>query len=142
MLTSNRIVSSFDPLGFWHQFYGDLNDVWPVRQVAAEMPLNLWTSAEGAELNAELPGRELDDVQVSVHRDVVSIEARATASESPETATAVRQERVHPQISRQVRLPFEIDPDRVQASYERGVLRIMLQRHQSTMPSKVTVKAG
>jgi HSP20 family protein len=93
-------------------------------------------------VSVELPGRDAEDIQVSVHRDVLTLELKNGSSAPPEGATPVRVERNRPTVTRQLRLPFEVDAERVEATYERGVLRIHLYRHQATMPTKVTVAAG
>ncbi len=142
MLTSNRIHSYFDPWKVWHQLHNDLNDLWSPGSIAPEMPLNVWKKEDQAVLDVELPGRQLEDIDVSVHRDVVTVEVGAGDRDVPEKATAVREERHQTPMSRHVRLPFEVDTDRVEATYDRGMLRVELHRLASTLPAKISVKAG
>jgi len=142
MLTSNRIHSYLDPWKVWNQLHNELNDLWTPGAIAPEMPLNLWKKEDQAILDVELPGRRLEDIDVSVHRDVVTVEVEAAERDVPENGTDVREERQLVPMARHVRLPFEIDTDRVEATYDRGLLRVALHRLASTLPSKVTVKAG
>ena len=142
MLTSNRIHSYFDPWKVWHQLHNELNDLWTPGSITPEMPLNVWKKEDQAILDVELPGRRLEDIDVSVHRDVVTVELGAGDRDMPENGTPVREERRLAPLSRHVRLPFEIDTERVGATYDRGMLRVELHRLASTLPSKVTVKAG
>ena len=142
MLTTNRIHSYFDPWKVWHQLHNELNDLWSPGAIVAEMPLNVLKKEDQAIVDVELPGRLLEYIDVSVHRDVVTIEVGAGDRDVPENATAVREERHQDAMSRHVRLPFEIDTERVEATYDRGMLRVELRRLASTLPAKIPVKAG
>jgi HSP20 family protein len=127
----------------WSQLHGELNELWgSTHPNLSEAPMNLWAKPDEAFVSIELPGRKLEDIHVSVHRDVLTIELENNAAVTPENATPVRVERNGSALTRQVRLPFEVDTDRVDATYEMGLLRIRLHRHQSTMPTKVTVSAA
>ena len=142
MMTANRIHAHFDPWTMWRQLHGELNELWNPHSSPPDMPLNIAIRPDEAIVSVELPGREAEDIQVSVHRDVLTLELKEAALETPEEATPVRVERHRPAVTRQLRLPFEVDAERVDATYERGLLRIHLHRHQATMPTKVTVSAG
>jgi HSP20 family molecular chaperone IbpA len=41
-----------------------------------------------------------------------------------------------------VQLPFEVDPAKTEATYERGVLSVRLGRPESQKPKKVVVKTA
>lgn len=142
MLTTNRLHSQFDPWKIWSQFNSDINDFWGSMPLADSMPLNLWSSEGEAALVVELPGYELEDIQLSVHRDALTIEAERRADTLPENATAIRQERTSQRVTRQIQLPFDIDAEQIDASYANGLLRVKLSRHPATMPQKISVKAG
>jgi HSP20 family protein len=53
----------------------------------------------------------------------------------------VRQERPYGSFSREVTLPVLVDADKVQASYENGVLRLVLPKSEAAKPRKITVQA-
>ncbi|MBX3436629.1 MAG: Hsp20/alpha crystallin family protein [Planctomycetaceae bacterium] len=142
MITFNRVYSRSKPWSVWNQLSAELNDIWEQHSQSSHAPANLWTREDEAVLTVLIPSRRLEDVQVSVHRDVVTIEAAAAADDLPEGTASLRRERHHPQFSRKVKLPFEIDPEQVEATYERGQLRIQLRRHQSTLPTKIAVKSA
>lgn len=142
MLATNRIHAYFDPFKMWSQLHDELNDFWNETPLSLDVPLNLWTKENEAMVIAEVPGRGPEDVQVSVHHDVLTIEVNPVNEPLPEDCTCIREERPRQRVTRQIRLPFEIDPERIDATCDRGLLRINLSRHASTMPQKITVKAG
>ncbi len=145
MLTTNRILSQFDPWGMWNQLNSELNSQLggllyaPVRPSAT--PVNLWTRDDQAIVYAEIPGREPADIDVSVHRDILTIEVKPLAGETGNHPQPGRRERSNNGVTRQVRLPFEIDAERVEAVCEKGLLKVTLHQHASTLPAKVKVKA-
>ena len=52
-----------------------------------------------------------------------------------------RQERATGAFTRNLRLPYRVDPQRTEATYERGVLTVVLPQLEEERPRKVTVKA-
>jgi len=146
MFATNRILTHFDPWELWNQLHHDLNqqspELWASQHEVSAAPLNLWTSDDQALVCVELPGHEPGDIDVSVHRDVLTIEVKPLANDAPEQAKPGRRERSSRAVTRQVRLPFEVDSEQVNALCEKGLLTVTLNRHESTLPSKVEVKAG
>ncbi len=145
MLTTNRIMSQFDPWGMWNQLNSELNsqlgDLLNAPARSSATPVNLWTKDDEAAVHAEVPGREPADINVSVHRDIVTIEVKPLDTDDGDKPQSARRERSHNAFTRQVRLPFEIDAERVEAICEKGLLKVTLHRHESTLPAKIEVKA-
>lgn len=144
MLTTNRMLSHFDPWGMWNQINNELNTQWgdllnaPTKLTLA--PLNLWTSDDQAIVQVEVPGRGPEDIDVSVNRDLLMIEVKPMATDDTNGNTPVRRERHIEGIQRQVKLPFEVDASRVEAVCEKGLLTVTLHPHESTKPAKIEVK--
>ena len=108
---------------------------------AAGFPaINAYASEHGVAITAELPGVKPDDVDVSVFRDTVTLRARR---EAPQDAKAFhRQERRYGEFARTINLPFRVDPDRVEATMEDGVLRLSLHRPEEDKPRRIKISAG
>ena len=104
--------------------------------------MNVWTNEDGAILTAELPGVNADDIEISVEGDTLTLSGNRQPDEMPEQATYHRRERGHGRFSRVFRLPFPIDSGKVDAAFEKGVLRVSLPRPESDKPKKITIKAG
>ena len=60
---------------------------------------------------------------------------------TPEKGVWHRQERAFGPFSRTLALPFHVDPERVEARLENGVLTVKLAKHESARPRKIVVKA-
>jgi HSP20 family protein len=62
---------------------------------------------------------------------------------NPETAsdadTPHLQERYHGEFARAVRLPVPVDPEKVEARFENGILQVTLQKAEEALPRKIKV---
>lgn len=106
----------------------------------AEYPLiNVYASQDGVAITAELPGISRDDLEITVHRDTVTLRGERPAA--PEDAKAFhRRERGGGKFVRTLSLPFSVDPDKVEAQMQNGVLRLSLPRPESDKPRQIKVK--
>ncbi|MCS6771767.1 MAG: Hsp20/alpha crystallin family protein [Kiritimatiellae bacterium] len=104
--------------------------------------LNLWTSPEEAILAAEIPGVDPKDVTVSVTGDVVTIEGERKDDSSVPAESYHRREREMGKFMRSIRLPYEVEADKVQARYENGILRVVLPRKETTKPRRIAIEAA
>jgi HSP20 family protein len=103
--------------------------------------MNVWTNEDGAVVTAELPGVDPEDIDISVVNDTLTLTGTRQPKEV-EGATYHRRERGQGRFTRSFQLPFRIEGEEVEASFERGVLHIHLPRAQEDKPKKITVKAG
>lgn len=146
MLTANRIRPYSTPWRLFSQmqqdFSRDLSDWIATASALGNPPLGVWTKQDEALVVVELPGVDPAEIEVSVHRDVLTIETKGGARELPEGAQVLRRERTSDGMKRQVQLPFELDPQKVDATHERGLLVLRLAAHESAQPAKIVVKAG
>ncbi len=93
---------------------------------------------EGYELSVDLPGASEADVNLSVHRGVLTVSgARKVAA--PEGYKVLRKERGELSFSHSVQLPEEVDPEAIQAEMKDGVLRIRLPRRPEVQPKQIAI---
>jgi HSP20 family protein len=103
--------------------------------------MNVWTNEDGAITTAELPGFDPDEIEITVEGDTLKV-AGSRAPEELGEGKYHRRERGCGSFTRSFQLPFQVQGDAVEASFERGVLRINLPRAEADKPKKITVKAG
>jgi HSP20 family protein len=105
--------------------------------------VNLWTKdSEGAIVTAELPGVDPGTINIAVTGDTLTISGFCQPSEKPESEQYHRQERNYREFNRAVQLPFAVDTGGVEATMEKGVLRIVLPRAEAEKPKQITVKSS
>mgnify|MGYP002387036712 CR=1 FL=1 len=104
--------------------------------------MNVWTKAEaGQVITAEIPGMNVDDLDIKVVGETLTISGSRQAPVDDENVRYHRQERGYGSFTRTIQLPFPIEVDKVEANYEKGVLKIGLRTAESDKPRKITVKA-
>ncbi len=117
---------------------------WPnPRRMAAFPAINALENEKGLVLTAELPGIDASQLDVQVDKDSVTIAGqRAGAPADTKDESYVRRERWFEPFRRTVELPFDVDPEKCEAVYEKGVLTLKLERRPEHEPKKLTIKAG
>jgi HSP20 family protein len=92
---------------------------------------------EGYELEVELPGLGQDDVVVQAHGDelVVRGERRPDLGSRPESFH--RLERRYGPFSRSFRFSEEVDPDRITAKFDDGLLRLAVPKAARTTKVRI-----
>jgi HSP20 family protein len=103
--------------------------------------MNVWMDEDSAIVTAELPGIVLDDIEISVEDDTVTLRGKRQPDEEA-GATYHRRERRHGTFLRSFRLPFRVDAEKVAATFRNGVLSIVLPRAEEEKPKKITVRAA
>jgi HSP20 family protein len=91
-------------------------------------------------VRAEIPGMNKDDIKVSVKEDLLKISGERKHENETKEKTFHRIERSHGKFERIIRLPSEVDADKVKASYKDGVLNVTLPKPESMKPKKIDVE--
>ncbi|QDU63796.1 Spore protein SP21 [Planctomycetes bacterium Pan216] len=104
-------------------------------------PLRVWEDDNSYHVEAELPGLKLEDLEILVHRNEVSLSGERKI-EFGEEVTAGRRERVADKIERKLQLPLELDADKAEASLVNGILTLTLPKAEAAKPRKIEVSAG
>jgi HSP20 family protein len=103
-------------------------------------PVNAFANEDGVALSAQLPGVDQDDLEISVFRDTLTLRGKRQPG-ATERQAYHRRERSHGEFVRNISLPFRVDPDRVDATVQDGVLRISLHRPEQDKPKRIKVSA-
>ncbi|MBF6990023.1 MULTISPECIES: Hsp20/alpha crystallin family protein [Cupriavidus] len=90
---------------------------------------------------ADLPGVKKEDINVTVDRGTVMISAKLErASEEREGDRVIRQERYSGSMQRAFTLGGNIDSDKIDASFQNGVLRLVLPKKDASPQQRVTIR--
>jgi HSP20 family protein len=109
--------------------------------VGAYPPVNVWEDADAVHVEAELPGLNLTDLEMYVTGGNQLTIKGERKQELPDKSVRHREERAFGAFSRVLTLPFPVNPDKVEARFENGVLLVTLPKHEASKPRKITVKA-
>jgi HSP20 family protein len=101
--------------------------------------VNVYGGQEGIAVIAELPGVDKDDLEIRAHHDTLTLHGtRRPPSDRREAYH--RRERRSGAFTRTIQLPHRIDPDRIEAHLENGVLRLSLARPEEDKPRRITIR--
>lgn len=100
--------------------------------------VNVFAGRDGVAVVAELPGVAKEDLDIQAHRDTLTL--RGTRRPAAEREDAYhRRERRSGTFTRSIQLPYRVDPARVEAQLENGVLRLSLPRPEEDKPRRITI---
>lgn len=114
----------------------------PRRARAAYPPLNVWSTADGLVLDAEMPGVDPQDVEISVVGDELSLRGKVNGQEPAAGETVLRRERPAGEFQRTLQLPFRANAAAVKAMFKNGILRIAVPRSEEEKPRKIAIEAN
>ena len=103
---------------------------------------NIWMGEDKMILTAELPGFSPEDINISVTGDTLTLSGSRPEEKIPEGGYYHRKECGYGKFARTVRLPCVVDPDKIDAVFEKGILRIAMERAEEDKPRKISVKQG
>jgi HSP20 family protein len=97
---------------------------------AAAPKIDVSESKDGIEVTAELPGVDEKDIDLTLSNDVLTIrgEKKSERDEGDKEKSWHVVERRYGAFTRTVTLPYQPDSDKVEAKFEKGVLRIRLPK--------------
>lgn len=84
------------------------------------------------QVSAELPGVEPDGVEITLHDNILTIKGEKKTAHSEDKGAWHVAERRYGAFTRSVMLPFEADPDQVQARFDKGVLTVSVPKPPET----------
>lgn len=119
----------------FEDFYRDAAPQWG--EDSNRFPaVNIWDDGEAAHLEAELPGVKLEQVEVLVSGNELRLTVRREGPANGQH-TWHRRERLVGSFTRAFTLPWELNPDQVEARLKNGVLTVNLLKAQSAKPRKI-----
>ncbi len=100
--------------------------------------INAWENEDAIFVEAEVPGRKMEDLEVEVLGRDLCIKGAGT-EESSEGANYHRQERVYGEFTRHLTLETDVDAEGVKAVLKDGVLTVTLPKAPSAKTRKISV---
>jgi HSP20 family protein len=105
--------------------------------------INLSETEGELKVTAELPGVDLDDLEIYVVDDILMIGGEKSIGRSADDENFHLVERASGAFRRSVQLPFKPAADQVRASFENGVLTVVVPKGEQQQPKKrVEVHSG
>ena len=138
------MVETSHVAGFWPSLYE------PLRQMGHKVadwfaPASEAGMQEDAyKIDLELPGVKQDDIDISLHKDVLTVKGEKRAKREQKTGPVYFCERQYGTFQRSFRLPPDADGEGVVASFTDGLLSLTVPRRKPEAPEakKIAIKTA
>lgn len=105
------------------------------------VPLDVRTTADAVIVEAALPGFRPEDVDITVTGDSLTITASNTADEQAEEGEYLYRELRRGTFGRTLTLPTDLKADGATASFEHGLLRLVIPKAEEAKPRQIRIAA-
>jgi len=102
-------------------------------------PVNVVEDSGGITLIADLPGVPKDKLSLQVEADTLTIEGEVGLP-LPEGMESLHAEIALPRYRRVFTLSQELDPDKVSAAFNHGVLKLRIPKAAHAQPRKIAIR--
>jgi len=95
-------------------------------------------------IQAELPGIDEKNIDISLSGNVLTIRGEKETEEVKEEKSYYRRERSYGRFQRSIELPEGIDEDKIEASYEKGILKVVAAKPDESVSisKRIKIKKG
>jgi HSP20 family protein len=93
-------------------------------------------------LRGDLPGMTEDDIDIEIKDDVLTVSGERKAEHEDKGEGYHRVERSFGGFSRSLSLPHGIEADKVEASFNNGVLEVRIPKPAEAKPTRVQIGRG
>src|SRR3989442_243643 len=112
----------------------------PAGQVA--VPVDLWETKDAYHLRADLPGLAPEDIEINATADALTISGEVKPATDATSDGCLRRERRIGKFMRSFNLPVQIDPNKVEAKFQNGVLELVLPKAENVKPRTIKISAS
>jgi len=103
--------------------------------------VDIYSASDDIVILADMPGVAEKDIDITLEKDVLTINGYIHTVDGPEGYELVHGEYGVGDYQRSFTLPDEVDRDNIEASLSNGVLRVTLPKAPEAQTRKITVKA-
>jgi HSP20 family protein len=121
---------------------------WPFPQAGSSLT-SAWIPAcdvcedrENVTISVEIPGVRPEDVKLTVENNILTVQGEKTEETRSDQEQMHRYERSYGSFERAFALPNSVDPERIEARYEHGILRITIPKAERARPREIPVNAA
>ena len=104
--------------------------------------VDIYENKDQIVLEAELPGMKREDFDLSVENNVITLRGERHFEKKDETDNYHRVERAYGTFVRSFALPGSVEPDKVAAEYNDGLLTITIPKREEAKPKTVKINVA
>jgi HSP20 family protein len=132
---SNALDEAFGAWPFQGEGNGAITSAWLP-------PCDVFEDKDAVKIVAEVPGVRPEDVKLSLENNLLTIRGEKRQQAEERTERVHRYERSYGAFERSFALPSTVDPDKITANYENGILTVAIPKAERARPREIPVKVG
>jgi HSP20 family protein len=120
--------------------YGDRDEALTTSTFAPAV--DVYEDEHNITLNIEVPGIEEKDIDVRVENNTLTVHGERKFEKEQKEENFRRVERQYGSFTRSFTLPNTVDTESIQATYDKGILKIQLAKKAEAKPKQIKVNVG
>ncbi|MDA8161982.1 MAG: Hsp20/alpha crystallin family protein [Desulfobacteraceae bacterium] len=104
--------------------------------------IDLSETKDALVVKAEVPGMDPKDIEVSMTGDLLTIKGEKKKQTEEKDENYHRIETRCGSFSRMIRLPVSVNTEKITATYEKGVLKLVLPKKEEAKPRQIEIKTA
>jgi HSP20 family protein len=107
-----------------------------------EFPIDVYQTKKDLVVKAALPGVKPEEVDITITDDAVTIKGEHAEEQETKEDDYLYRERYYGAFSRSVAIPVKVKGEKAEATFEEGVLTLILPKAEEIKPRQIKIKAG
>ena len=103
---------------------------------------DVFEDKDSVKILAELPGVKPEDVKLSLENNLLTIRGEKKQQAEERTERVHRYERSYGAFERSFALPSTVDPDKISASFQNGILTVTVPKAERARPREIPVSVS
>ena len=124
---------------------GQMRTVWSAGDSRSLFPLDVYSTETELTVLAAVPGVDPEHLDISIEKGQVTLKGEVpdvATSEEAKDATWYLHELPRGSFQRTLTVPFEIDANAAEATFENGMLRLTLPKAEAARPKQIKVRVA
>ena len=105
-------------------------------------PVDVYETNDSIVMKADLPDVKQNEVDISVDGNTLTIKGERKREKEINEKSYYRSERIYGSFVRSFTLPGTVDPEKIEATFTNGVLKLTLPKREETKPKQIKVKVN
>jgi HSP20 family protein len=138
-------ITRIDPFRELASFFHNFTEPTGKEQLSAGTivpPVDVYEDEHNLVLKLEIPGVNEEDLDVQLENNTLTVKGERKFEKEEKEENFHRIERRYGSFLRTFRLPNTIDTEKVEAHYDKGVLKVSLARRAEAKPKQIKVGAS
>lgn len=113
---------------------------WLEAERVMSVPLDIYEEGDDLIVKATVPGVKPEDLNVQIQNNILTISGEAKEERERKEASYHLREHRYGRFERSVTLPYSVQVDKAEATFEHGVLRLRLPKAEEVRGRRIEVK--